>query len=91
MERNNFNLIKDIKDLTQICIVEVKVFFQDFMGSEIMVLGCNLMDTEPQLDNLKRFVDDLEDKGDCNILKVKYKTRDFTKDDCPKKYGATIH
>ena len=84
MERNNFNLIKDIKDLTQICIVEVKVFFQDFMGSEIMVLGCNLMDTEPQLDNLKRFVDDLEDKGDCNILKVKYKTRDFTKDDCTK-------
>jgi hypothetical protein len=49
------------------------------------------MDSEPKLDGLKTFVDDLTDKGDFHILDVKYRCREFTENDSPKNYGATIH
>jgi len=84
-------LLNNIKDLTQICIVEVKVFYVDNLTNDLSILGCHIMDCEPKLNELKTFVDDLTDKGDFHILDVKYRCREFTKDDSPKKYGATIH
>ena len=91
MLSNGNKLLNHIKDLTQICIVEVKVFYVDHMTNEMSILGCNIMDSEPKLDGLKTFVDDLTDKGDFHILDVKYRCREFTENDSPKNYGATIH
>ena len=77
--------------LSKVCIVEVKVFVHDFITNNLMVLGCNLMDCEPKLEGLHTFVTDLDNEDTWKILDVKYKTRDMTIDDNPKKYGVTIH
>jgi hypothetical protein len=91
MLQSGNKLSSNIQDLTEICIVEVKVFYVDHITNEMSIMGCNIMDCEPKLNGLKSFVDDLSDKGDLHILDVKYRCRKFTENDSPKTYGATIH
>ena len=72
-------------------IVKVKIILEEPYNNHLTVMGADLLDSEPKLEGLKKFVNIMKENEVCNILDVKYTTRELTEHDNPKTYGVTVH